>query len=427
MKKIVIITLVLVMALSSVFAAEVPVVKYDDINMTFAPTSARVSGLGDSGIAAAGRLDSYFQNPAALAEGRFGLSVPSVSVTLYNLQKLLSNEASVNHIMNFIKKEEDAQTALLPVAMQMIENLGSGNNEFLTTDVKLGLALGGFGIGINVQEKLHTLADGASTVANVSFVPEVNVGATVALGFRIIDTPNINLDLGASAQFVYKAYMDKVASSDVVSAISGSSMDALVSQLLWNKPTMGGFAIPVNVGVTVGLFGNTFRISATASDINSVYKMKSYSSAGSLVDEVTKGKLTLPNKPDDYAAGDSKSFTITYPWNLTLGVAFVPQIAVLNPVVTADLVDMLNLVSGKEKFAWNKLLLHLNAGAEINLFKYINLRAGINRGYLSVGAGFGVIGIRVEASYSWQEFGVELGDKPVDAFTIRFNLGMDAK
>ena len=44
---------------------------------------------------------------------------------------------------------------------------------------------------------------------------------------------------------------------------------------------------------------------------------------------------------------------------------------------------------------------------------------------MSVGAGVGLLGMRIDATYGWQEFGAELGDKPVDSFTIRFNLGYD--
>lgn len=94
-----------------------------------------------------------------------------------------------------------------------------------------------------------------------------------------------------------------------------------------------------------------------------------------------------------------------------------------------DLIDMYALVQSMvddfDSFRWSDLLLHLNAGAEINLFNIISARAGVNRGFMSVGAGIWLPFAQVDASYGWQEFGVELGDKPVDAVTIKFNLGYD--
>ncbi len=105
--------------------------------------------------------------------------------------------------------------------------------------------------------------------------------------------------------------------------------------------------------------------------------------------------------------------------------------ATLNPVVTADLIDMYALVESMIKdydnFRWSDLLLHLNAGAEINLIKVISARAGVNRGFMSVGAGIWLPFAQVDVAYGWQEFGDQLGDKPVDCVTVKFNLGYDNK
>ena len=72
-------------------------------------------------------------------------------------------------------------------------------------------------------------------------------------------------------------------------------------------------------------------------------------------------------------------------------------------------------------------VLHLNLGAEFGLFDILTVRGGINRGYLSLGAGIWLPFMQIDASYGWQEFGNQIGDKPVDSLTIKFSLGYDKK
>lgn len=426
MKRILIALLVMALALPSLLAADVGVEQYaGSSDSAFAATSSRIDAMGDSGIAAPGRMDSFLANPAALAQKRFGISLPSFSVTMYNLQALLSDPDDAQIIADIMADPStlDDQSKMTKLLQDMVENVGAGRNEFLTTDASLGLALGNLGIGLIAQEKLHTIASGSSNIANVYFVPEMNIGATVALGFRVIDADAVNLDIGASGSFIYKAYAKKTGAADFISIMSSDdSSDAAMKKLMWDTPVMGGWAMPLNAGVTAGFIGNTLRVSAVARDINSVYHMKSYASAGDLINSFYSGAV---EPPAGHVSGTSVDFEITAPWSLTFGVAWVPDLPVVNPVITADLVDMLDIVTGREKFEWKNLMLHLNAGAEVSLLKTFALRVGVNRGYMSLGAGILLPGLNLEASYGWQEFGEVLGDKPVDSFTVRINLGYD--
>ena len=66
----------------------------------------------------------------------------------------------------------------------------------------------------------------------------------------------------------------------------------------------------------------------------------------------------------------------------------------------------------------------LKAGVELKLFSMLDLRAGINRA-MSLGVGLDLFAIRFDAAYYWRELGVAIGDKPVDALTVRVNIGFD--
>jgi predicted proteasome-type protease len=84
---------------------------------------------------------------------------------------------------------------------------------------------------------------------------------------------------------------------------------------------------------------------------------------------------------------------------------------------------MFEAMETDEDAYWN----YLKAGAEVKLLSMIDVRAGLNRGALSVGLGLDLLVFHIDASYYWREKGVEIGDKTVDALTVRFNLGVDGR
>lgn len=422
MKKAFLTILLLAACFSFAFAGDIDVMDYSaDIDFAYQPTFSRYNAMGQSGLAAAGRMDSFYTNPAALAEGRFGLNLPTVAVTMYNVQKLVSDEKAMT-IFNSIVDGTAEDNAELALAERMIKNLGSGYNTLATIDAGVGAAFGSFGLGANAQLKLHTLSNGSSNVANVTIVPEVNVAQTVALGLNIIKTDALKLQIGAAGHFVYKAYLEGQNAGTLSSLLSDEDAD-VEQQLVWNTPVSGGYAVPIDFGVTFSLANDAIRFSATANNLNGTYHMTSYDSFANMTNSVVGTEVFTPE--EGYEAKESEKFEIKTPWTLNFGFAFAPNV-IFKPVITADLIDMLGMVKslGSDSFKAEDLLLHLNAGAEVSILCF-NLRAGVNRGYMSVGAGVGLLGMRIDATYGWQEFGAELGDKPVDSFTIRFNLGYD--
>ncbi len=425
MKKIIVILLTIMLCCSFVFAdeeaAKEPVIDYTDTigSFAFQPTLSRFNAMGQSGLAVAGRIDSFYTNPAALAGGRFGISAPSVALTLYNVQKVVADKSQRDLVVALISgKASDTDAATL--AEQLIKNLGNGYNVLAKVDTSVSLALGSFGLGTNVQVKLHTVAKGSSNLTNTTIIPEVNAAQTIAVGFNIIKTNSFKLQAGVSAHFVYKAYLQGQSATTLVK--DGKIQD--LSGLIWTAPAMGGFAVPVDAGVNFTLADDAIRFSVTANNLNGTYYMKSYSSIGDLVNTVS-GQKIITNEPEEHVAKESTEFRINTPWTLNAGFAFAPNI-IFKPNLSVDVVGILGLVEefNSGNFETSDILLHLNAGAELTL-GIINLRAGVNRGYASVGAGFGLLGVRVEAAYGWQEFGAIIGDKPVDSFTIRVNLGYD--
>ena len=417
MKKITIALLLVLAACTFAFAEEEPAVTYSDIDFTFSPTMTWYDSMGQSGLAKVERLDSFFTNPASIQGKGFRLDSPSLSVTMYNLEKLVSDPEAVD-IFNKLIKGEASSDETTTFLVKLLDNLGSGHNLAAKADLGVSARIGSFGFGTAVQIKLHSLNPG-NNVTSQTLIPEMNITQTLGFGYRILDTDALSLSAGVSLHGVLKAYYKGISAGKIISLIT--SDENLGTTLMWGTPVMGGWAMPFDLGVTLGLFNDTLTIAATANNINGIYHMKSYTGIGYMLNK---------EAPEDAPERkDSVAFEVRTPWSLNFGVAFAPELGFFKPVVTLDLIDMFDLVKsfGSETFRASDLLLHMNFGAEVGLTDFIQLRAGVNRGFLSVGTGIWLKFAQTAISYGWQEFGAELGDKPVDALTLRVILGYDKK
>lgn len=417
MKKVFTVILAMLLLCCMVFAETEPVVTYDSIDFTFHPTVARYDAMGQAGISNVRKLSSFYTNPSLLGLSRgFGIAVPSVGVTVYNVQPIMSDEQAMNNFYAMIGGDSDAA---LPFFTQYLENLGRNHNMVTKIDAGIGVQLGVLGLGTDIQIKIHTLNEGTS-IASQSVIPELNAAQTIALGLKVIDTDGLSLSAGVSVHGIYKAYFKGIAGPKVLELVNGGDVQ---TTLLWQTPVMAGWAIPVDVGVTLGLLNNSLTIGATANNLNGTYHMQSFSGLGFTVNSISEGAIP---QPEGVEPKESVRFDMETPWTLNFGATFAPDI-IFHPVVTADLIDMYQMVKefNKDDFRAEDLLLHLNAGAELSFLGVLKVRAGVNRGFMSVGAGLWLPLVQIDAAYGWQEFGAELGDKTVDAFTIRVSIGYD--
>lgn len=423
MKKAIICVFLIILVCSAVFAEKIDKVEYPELEKEFAfqPTMARYDAMGQSGIATPTKIDSFFANPANLAVKRgFGFTAPSVSVTFYNLYNMVRDEEAMESFNKIVDGTAD-DSEISNFAIKYLSSLGSGRNIIAKIDTGFGLQLGSLGLGSNVQVKLHTLNNGSS-FASLNIIPEVNVAETLALGLKVINTNSLSLSVGGSVHAVYKAYFEGIGGNKAVSFMGDTDPTDV---LMWQTPVMGGFAIPFDVGATLGLMDDSLLISATANNLNGTYHMQSFAGAGFLINSIQEDSIEVPEEYSE--PGETVRFDVKTPWTLNFGVAFAPKWKIIQPVITADLVDMLEMIQNydKDTFRAEDLLLHLNVGAELGLFNMVKARVGINRGYMSVGACVRLFIAEVDVSYGWQEFGVELGDKPVDSLTVKVVLGYD--
>ena len=135
MKRIIVSVLIVLLACCAVFADTIDKVEYPELDLAFQPTMPKYDAMGQSGLAVPTKLDSFYTNPANLAVKRgLALTVPSVSLTVYNLQKLIADEEAmetVNHIVDKTATDEEK----IGLATKYLNNLGSGKNAIAKIDM----------------------------------------------------------------------------------------------------------------------------------------------------------------------------------------------------------------------------------------------------------------------------------------------------
>ncbi|MBN2861309.1 MAG: hypothetical protein JXK93_13670 [Sphaerochaetaceae bacterium] len=410
-KNFLITCMILVLAVSSVGASYTFPSLFNE-GQSFSPTSVRSEGMGGSGLATSRGLESIYINPANLAQQRFALSMPSISLSAYNVKNII-DEGIIQDVLDGNAGEA--------TALAYLDTIVAAKGELLTTDIQMGFAGGGFGLSLDLQEKLHNIDVGADT----NIIAEINASAAVAIAFSLpLIDDLLTVDAGAVVRPTYTAYTQRIGAQNIINSAFSEGSDIL-QQFLEDNQLAAGYAVPVDVGVNVnGPLG--VRLSAVARNLNGVYTMYQYSEAGTWLNEM----LALVEAEPVYTGTSSESteLTIEVPWSLDLGLGWDIPLGSLSslvrPTISVDLVDVATLqetLADDPDAVWD----HLIAGAELRILSMLDARFGLNKGYMSIGAGFDLLLFHIDAAYYWREFGANIGDRPVDALTVRFNFGID--
>lgn len=393
MKKVVISFLLLGLT-CSLFAN----LQYQVTSEAYYPTSVQASGMGN-GITIDNLENALNHNPALLAKTKFKIVIPSVAVSIYNVQQLLADQ-------NNIKAIEDAKAgdkeALINIPLSMFKNLGKGNNKVASVDLGVGFVAKHIGFGVDARVDLHS-SNPRGTAAEVKLIPEVNVKATFGIGFRAIDVSALSLNLGANIGAVYKAYMK---AQNVATVIELMQNETGFEGLLSSTPTMMGWSIPVNGSVTLGLLRNQLNITLAVNNLGCIYRMHNFPSINSAL-------AKEPSLDVFQMATDAK---------LNFGINYEKKNGFIRPMAYIELCDLQNIFRTKPQ-SIKEYLLFTKMGAELSISNLVEARIGLDQGYLGVGATLNLFVLNIEASYGWQEFGSRIGEKPVDVLRLKVTIG----
>ena len=410
--KICIVVLLLTLAIAPLTGAQYSPDKdgYALAGEQFIGTSVRVQGMGGTGYGVKGYHDSFLFNPANLAGSGFKLALPSITVTAHNVEPILASGA----IDKFVDGDEDD---MIQGAMDLLGTIKKGYGDFITTDISTNFTLGGFGLSIQAQERLMTY-NKKGTTSQSKFIAQVTAAVTLGYGMNIVAVPEVlDIDLGVSVQAVYKAYSKTIGAVDLIDKIDD---DFDVGEyFLTELPLAAGWGVPISIGANLNFpYGLSFSV--VAGNINGNYKMATYAS---LTDwnEVLFGD----GSSDDSTAVLEKEWDLEVPWTLGFGFTWAPTFLgnIIKPTIAIDVVDVMAM-GGKQGEALSRAFLEqTRLGASVRLLSLFDVRYGINMGYQSIGVGFDLLVFHIDAAYYMREYGKSIGEKPIDALSLRFSIG----
>ena len=353
---------------------------------------------------------SLFGNPATLADGGFRIQLPYFESSSYNVAEALKDHGVAEALSGLTKLKFNESSNWVTYLLGLVMATGSGYNDVVSVDLGLGMQTGHLAFGLNTKMQIRSMPtineegeieESSSAVGN-GYVPELDLGFTVAYGMRLVDTDVLTLDAGAAVRYAKKVYMLQINSDQISDLINGSKdFETMAAR--------SGFAIPFDFGVTLGLFGERLQVQATANNINGIYYMKNY-----------------VNSMDAWKGADgSDPYKMSTPFSLNLGASFSPKFKAVNPTVSLFF-DGVNRYLKESEGAESRgleIFRYIDAGASITVFDMLKLRASYKYGYPEFAVGANIFGNMVELAYGYHEAGKEYGLKPVDQLTIRFRLG----
>ena len=427
-KKILVTVFIVFAACSSVFAADDIVFEGIDhamysnaLSAPYTKTSARIMAMGGAGLAVFNNQDSLYINPASLGARGLVFNMPNVAVTLYNVKGIYDTGIVTSAIEDpsiFTDPEKLSSTLLgsdgKPGILSALS--GYGRNKLATVDAGVGFKLGRFALAVDTQVNLNTYTDTGNSIADIQIIPQVDAALTAGIGLRFFRDSAINFDIGVSAALQIRAFMESISAQDALDMIPAEGSESDPMAILNAKPVAIGWAVPLTVGANVNFpFG--FTLAAVASNIQLVNGGYNYMITN--IEGLTGDPMSIVSD-----VFESDAFTAKSDMNLSLGFGWSPDLGgwewLADPTVAFDVVDVIGLF---DDISLDSFLTRVKVGAELQLFKFLELRGGLNSGYASVGLGINLFNlIHLEASYYWNEFGENLGDRDVDALTIRLNI-----
>ena len=412
--KLIIIMISLVLLVVDPLTAADPFVPTESIyaqtTEPFMGISTRVMGMGGAGIGVKGYYDSFLMNPANLAGSSFKLSIPAITLTVYNPKAILESGA----IDDF---EGGSDTEMISGIEKFLGTIKKGRGDLLTADASVVLTLGGFGLALETQERIITFKDG-SGLNDTNLIAQITTAATVGFGMNFNLFPDVmSMDIGVSGKAVYKLFLDRQKPSNLTDMISASESPDV--RYLNNVPLAAGYAMPISAGVNLNFpFG--LRLSTVARNFNGTYSMEVFPSVNNWAENVLGSSLTTPNTTTGTESG---TFEITSGWKLDAGLTWAPSIgSLIKPIIAVDVLDVMSLSGLEDDALVRGFYSQTRLGASVRLLSLLDVRYGINKGYQSVGVGLDLLIFHIDAAYYQLEYGNDLGDKPIDALSLRFSL-----
>ncbi|MBN2618098.1 MAG: hypothetical protein JXR64_07270 [Spirochaetales bacterium] len=388
---------------------------YFEKSITF--NSPRALGQGNSFVAQVNGLESFEYNPAGLLSkkeftmisGNFNLISNLIQlnddlIDIYNEDNGTNEEeVSLNQYSYFMDLENRLEVvkALLNQASVPYGDNIYANGLGIAPAISTGITGNGFGLGflLNMDSEIY------GTELHTSQFNSV-ITASILLGYALnFDLGLIKLDVGAAVRPMYK-----IRSVSNLSPIVDYLMDDANSDFIEELNYYTGIGMGFDVGAKLHVWDLVVGLSiADIMGTKIQYSENTY-------ENINNGKfMTSDIIEDEYVTPTSVDF----------GFAFNPKIGSLNklldPTISADYKFIFTDSNDLENYTkGNDFFNNLSLGAEVGLLSFIDVRAGLNQGYLTLGLGMKLLILDINCAVYSFELGENVGDRQQMGAVLEF-------
>lgn len=389
----------------------------------YSPLALRIESMGGAGVASARYEEVMYANPALVSRENQYAALPSLSITLYNFNKLIQPGGALDIFLTQNEGQEDITRAI----NQLINSIGSGEGDVFSAQAGFGFISGITGLSLDMGIDLHSIGSGGESS---TLVMEANLAASLALAMPFTVAENHTFSFGIGAHLIFRGFsLDDMYDPSLQGGLNAGSLISIYNDedslgLMLNRiPVAFGFAIPLDFGFAYS-YRDIFTLAFAAKNVNGRYRMQTYSGINQLYYMLTGGYLGS-SSPGSATEGINYSFDT--PLSLDAGFAVsTPDEGLwewIDVTFACDIVDLAGLFS--QPVSLEELILRSRLGLEVRLMNTFDFRAGLNSGYLSFGFTFDFQIFTIDLLYATHEYGKELGDKPLDMLSIAFTLGIE--
>lgn len=330
----------------------------------------RAMAMGDARLTAFDTDYAFTHNPAALSANGFSLRLP-VDASLYNFTPIASNDL-IAHIQDLASMDRQRMVnSLLDILRSF-----NGQMPFIDLDEGLSLTAGGFGVDLRLWQGLLTNGGSVGT----QLILTAGGQASYGLG-RTIDFDTWSLSIGMAQKFSYAFESQSVGAETVVGLmLDERQLDEL------------DYSVTSSISLDLGMLAQLplgFKAALVMRDVGGWTETKD-------------------------RTGDRHSEAMDFSIDTALG--WCGQWSFLSLELEAGLRDITSLV---DAVAWMK---SFNAGARLGLTRFIDIYAGLNGGYPSLGLAFDILCFDLAVGWWWEDYGIDYGLAPRDVISLEFAL-----
>lgn len=337
------------------------------------PRLPALLGTAGGSVSSSNGYASLFTNPASFSN-------PVGSVTLLSASSWLDTNP-IHFVPGFAGAIGGSGLSLASLFSSVASDISAGGFGY---GAGIGVGIVGRGLAFAVSGVTQGMfsgelpgASGSTGSLTGALEAEITLLGGIAIPFKLF---GLDVSVGADARPLARIHAVMNAAQSV-SALSQLESGSLSLTVFDGVPTLNGYGLGIDAGVTVG--SGPFKFGASLRDIAGTQLNYSLHNFQTVVSYIGQGGLP-PNSVG--ISGDLLSHSYTVPMSLDLGVSLHPSFGsaarVFDPTFSLELPDAIAVFSGSRD-----VLPSLRASLDLRMFSILHLYAGAAVNYVSAGIG----------------------------------------